>query len=169
MTNRSNVKAKLCWKSSPVGDLAIVTSKDRLELVTFRHLWEGFKSKFPGVEVGSDPYSIIVCNQLDEYFAGERMMFDLDLNMKGTSFQNQVWNSLVKIPYGKVITYKEQACLIDNPKAVRAVGRANGLNPFCIVLPCHRVVGSNGELTGYAGGIKHKKFLLEMEALGAIV
>jgi methylated-DNA-[protein]-cysteine S-methyltransferase len=85
------------------------------------------------------------------------------MKLDGTAFQNRVWSSLSKIPFGKTITYKQQAVLIESPDAARAVGRTNGLNPFCIVLPCHRVIGSSGALTGYAGGLKAKKYLLDLE------
>jgi O-6-methylguanine DNA methyltransferase len=85
------------------------------------------------------------------------------MKLDGTAFQNRVWSSLAKIPFGKTITYKQQAVSIKSPAADRAVGRTNGLNPLCIVLPCHRVIGSSGSLTGYAGGLRAKKYLLELE------
>jgi len=101
--------------------------------------------------------------QLEEYFKGERKVFDLKLDYKGTNFQKTVWESLHTIPYGKTTTYLKQARLLGDEKAIRAVATSNGKNPFWIVLPCHRVVGSDGSLTGYAGGIWRKKWLLEHE------
>lgn len=102
-------------------------------------------------------------NQLDDYFNGKRMDFDLKLNPKGTEFQRKVWNALTKIPYGEVCSYKDVAMEIDNPKACRAVGLANKKNPIAIVIPCHRVIGKNGKLVGYAGGLDTKEKLLELE------
>ena len=101
--------------------------------------------------------------QLEEYFNGERKFFDLKLDYIGTDFQKRVWKSLNNIPYGKTTTYLKQARLLGDEKAIRAVATANGRNPFWIVLPCHRVVGSDGALTGYAGGLWRKKWLLEHE------
>ena len=101
--------------------------------------------------------------QLEEYFSRERKVFDLQLDYNGTDFQKTVWKSLNDIPYGKTTTYLKQARLLGDEKAIRAVATANGKNPFWIVLPCHRVVGSDGSLTGYAGGIWRKKWLLEHE------
>lgn len=101
--------------------------------------------------------------QLVEYFAGRRTEFDLPLAPTGTEFQRRVWRELGKIPYGERITYGEQAKRLKRPSAARAVGAANGRNPLPIVVPCHRVVGSTGELTGFAGGLKMKAQLLELE------
>lgn len=101
--------------------------------------------------------------QLKAYFDGTLRKFDLRLNPQGTEFQKTVWNALTEIPYGKLISYGDLARKIDNPKAVRAVAAANGRNPLWIVIPCHRVIGSDGSLTGYAGGLWRKKWLLEHE------
>ena len=101
--------------------------------------------------------------QLDEYFHGTRQKFDLKLDLEGSAFQLKVWNELLKIPYGTTISYMELAARIGNIKAFRAVGGANGHNPISIIVPCHRVIGSNGRLTGYRGGLKRKKWLLEHE------
>jgi len=101
--------------------------------------------------------------QLEEYFAGTRTQFSLNLNAKGTDFQHQVWRQLTTIEYGQTCSYADIAKGIDNPKAVRAVGAANGRNPLTIVVPCHRVIGSNGKLTGYAWGTSIKAGLLELE------
>lgn len=102
--------------------------------------------------------------QLDEYFAGERQQFDLPLHPLGTPFQVQVWWELSRIPYGTTISYGEMARRIGQPSAVRAVGAANGRNPLPIVLPCHRVIGANGSLTGFGGGLPTKQFLLSLES-----
>jgi len=102
--------------------------------------------------------------QMEEYFAGDRTEFDLKLNLQGTDFQKSVWRELLNIPYGKTRTYLEQTKKIGDPKAIRAVASANGKNPIWIIVPCHRVIGSDGSLTGYAGGIWRKKWLLEHES-----
>lgn len=101
--------------------------------------------------------------QLDEYFAGARRSFDLPLNPAGTEFQKKVWDALVGIGYGETRTYGRIAATTGNPKACRAVGMANNRNPIAIIIPCHRVVGANGSLTGYAGGLDKKEFLLDLE------
>lgn len=101
--------------------------------------------------------------QLNEYFCGARKEFDLPLAPVGTDFQHKAWRALMKIPYGKVWSYGEQAKYLKNPKASRAVGGANGKNPIPIIIPCHRVIGSNGKLTGYSGGMKMKVALLKLE------
>ncbi len=102
--------------------------------------------------------------QLKEYFDHKRETFDVKINPQGTSFQKKVWKELQKIPYGKSCSYKEQALKLGDLKSIRAVASANGKNPLWIVIPCHRVIGSNGDLTGYAGGIWRKKWLLEHES-----
>jgi len=101
--------------------------------------------------------------QLEEYFSGKRTEFDLPLKMKGTDFQKSVWNVLESIPFGKTLSYKEVAEKIKNPKAVRAVGGACNKNPIAIIVPCHRVVGSNKKLVGFAGGLSTKEYLLGLE------
>jgi methylated-DNA-[protein]-cysteine S-methyltransferase len=102
--------------------------------------------------------------QLDEYFEGNRTRFDLKLNPQGTIFQKKVWDELLNIPFGKTRSYMEQTKKIGDPKAIRAVAAANGKNPIWIIIPCHRVIGSDGSLTGYTGGIWRKKWLLEHES-----
>lgn len=102
--------------------------------------------------------------QLQEYFEGKRTDFDLKLNPKGTEFQQKVWKSLLEIPYGKTVSYMDQTKKLGDIKAIRAVASANGKNPLWIVVPCHRVIGTNGSLTGYAGGLSRKKWLLEHES-----
>jgi methylated-DNA-[protein]-cysteine S-methyltransferase len=106
-------------------------------------------------------------DQLAEYFAGERRSFDLTLQPKGNAFQRKVWTQLIRIPYGATRSYGQLAAALGDPRLARAVGAANGQNPLSIIVPCHRVVGSNGKLTGYAGGIERKGFLLDLEAAPA--
>ncbi len=109
------------------------------------------------------PLSAEVYRQLQEYFAGKRTVFTVPYALNGTSFQQAVWTQIAKIPYGQTVTYKDIAQAIDKPRAFQATGRAVGANPLAILIPCHRVVGSNGELTGYAFGLEMKKTLLNLE------
>ena len=102
-------------------------------------------------------------SQLNDYFEGKRTNFDFKLNPKGTEFQQKVWKALLEVPYGKTRTYLEQSKILGDVKAIRAVASANGKNPLWIVVPCHRIIGTDGSLTGYAGGIRRKKWLLEHE------
>ncbi len=150
--------------STPVGNLHLVADSNSLYAVTFDKNWKEFKKMFDSLEEGENFILKQAKRQLAEYFKGKRSKFDLPIALTGTPFQKKVWASLEKIPYGKTRSYKEQATLIRSPKAVRAVGSANGKNPLCIVLPCHRVIGSNGSLTGYGGGLANKKILLELES-----
>lgn len=122
-----------------------------------------FSEEFSGI---SSPLSDLGAAQLREYFEGERKVFDLPLKISGTPFQEMVWGELLKIPYGETRSYKDIATSIGNPKASRAVGMANNRNKIAIIIPCHRVIGANGSLTGYAGGldIKEKLLLLEKKA-----
>ena len=103
------------------------------------------------------------CSELEEYFAGKRKKFDIEINFEGTPFQHKVWQELLKIPYGKTISYADLAKAVKNPKACRAVGSANGKNPIAVIIPCHRVIASNGSLGGYAYGLEVKKHLLDLE------
>jgi len=111
----------------------------------------------------NDPYLFQTFNQLQEYFSRTRKVFDLPIDLEGTDFQTKVWNEVKKIPYGKTRSYKYIAEKLGNVKSIRAVGRANAQNPIPIIIPCHRVIGSNGTLTGYAGGLDVKEKLLEIE------
>jgi methylated-DNA-[protein]-cysteine S-methyltransferase len=111
-----------------------------------------------------DPALNKAIRQLNEYFAGERTAFDLPIKQAGSAFQQEVWEQLLKIPYGKTISYGQQSRLMNNPLGIRAIASANGKNNLWVVVPCHRVIGSDGSLTGYAGGIWRKKWLLEHEA-----
>lgn len=135
-------------------------------------LIEGNESGISKISVTSDETAlsesipelfIEVVMQLNEYFEGSRTHFHFKMNLNGTDFQKKVWNELLKIPYGKTASYQEVTNNLGDPKAIRAVANANGKNPLWIVVPCHRVIGSNGSLTGYAGGLWRKKWLLEHE------
>lgn len=148
---------------SPVGPLQLVASDDGLAGV----LWGGDESRRVRLNiVGEDrrhPVLLETERQLTEYFAGKRRKFSLKLDFAGTEFQNKVWQALLAIPFGETRSYGEVARQIGKPKAVRAVGAANGKNPISIIAPCHRVVGSNGKLTGFAGGLEAKARLLALE------
>ena len=118
----------------------------------------------PGeIRTSSSPLIREACIQLNEYFSGKRRKFDLPLSIKGTPFQQAVWKQLQEIPYGETISYSQLAKSVNNPKACRAVGSANGKNPIPIIIPCHRVISSNGRLGGFACGIDIKVWLLELE------
>ena len=119
--------------------------------------------KMPAVNE-SNPHIENLQRQLDEYFKGERQKFDLKLILPGTEFQKSVWNLLLTVPYGVTRSYSEQAATLGNPAAIRAVAAANGSNRIAILVPCHRIIGSRGQLTGYRGGLQRKQYLLDMEA-----
>jgi AraC family transcriptional regulator, regulatory protein of adaptative response / methylated-DNA-[protein]-cysteine methyltransferase len=113
---------------------------------------------------GESPYFETLKKQLNEYFAATRKEFDVPLDAAGTAFQQSVWAELQRIPFGTTRTYMQQAKALKNPLAIRAIAHANGTNPIAIIIPCHRVIGSDGSLTGYAGGLRRKKWLLELES-----
>lgn len=113
--------------------------------------------------VGDHPYHALLETQMNEYFAGIRKEFDLPLQLVGSEFQKKVWTGLLEIPFGKTRSYKEQSIFLGDEKAIRAVAGANGQNSIAIIVPCHRVIGSSGSLTGYGGGLPRKKWLLEHE------
>jgi methylated-DNA-[protein]-cysteine S-methyltransferase len=153
-----------CHYSSPVGEL-LLTSSDGMITGLYMSLHRGGPAPRPKPEWGRDDRSLrLVCNQLKAFFAGELRAFDLPLLMTGTPFQKQVWEGLLTIPYGTTISYAELAGRIGRPGASRAVGAANGRNPIGIVVPCHRVIGANGTLTGYGGGLDRKEWLIAHEA-----
>ena len=147
---------------SPIGALLLVAEDDAL-CGLYTNVESGW---LPRIEIGPSDDSTLpeVRRQLDEYFAGTRQTFDLHIRLHGTAFQRQVWDALMKIPFGQTRSYGEQARHIGLPDAPRAVGAANGQNPVSIIVPCHRVIGANGALTGYAGGIERKRWLLAHEA-----
>jgi methylated-DNA-[protein]-cysteine S-methyltransferase len=140
---------------SPIGNILIQEKKGLLEKVVFYD---------EEIELEESSGVIKECvNQLTEYFKGDRQIFDLPLNIRGTDFQKNVWDVVGKISYGKTGSYMDIAQTLNNTGAIRAVGAANGKNNFHIIIPCHRVIGSDGSLTGYVGGVDKKKKLLELE------
>jgi len=153
---------------SPVGQLRLVASDTALVAVLWPTEREG-RVRFsidPVVHRAPSASTVLstTARQLDEYFEGKRQTFDVPLDLRGTEFQTQVWQSLASIPFGETSTYGKQADAIGRPTAVRAVGSANGRNPLSIVLPCHRIVGADGKLTGFAGGLEAKRWLLDHES-----
>jgi methylated-DNA-[protein]-cysteine S-methyltransferase len=149
------------YLESPIGKLLLAGGANGLQQIIFST--DG-RPAAPNPEWIEDSSALAdAVRQLKAYFAGELENFDLSLSPQGTSFQQRVWSELQKIPYGKTISYGELARRIGNPKASRAVGLANGSNPISIVIPCHRVIGSNGKLTGYGGGLPIKEKLLALE------
>ncbi|MFJ7311773.1 methylated-DNA--[protein]-cysteine S-methyltransferase [Pseudomonas sp. NPDC098747] len=148
---------------SPVGELKLVANGSRLAAI----LWENDRPNRvrlgPMTQAPDNPVLLKTARQLEEYFAGTRNCFDLELDFVGTDFQKQVWAALLTIPFGETRTYSQIAQQIGNPAAVRAVGAANGRNPISIVAPCHRVIGASGKLTGFAGGLEAKERLLRLE------
>ena len=151
---------------SPVGELTIITSPEGLHAI----LWEDYGNNTYYKQIlanftqnDQEKYIVQVKQQLNEYFKGKRHDFTVKLVLQGTDFQIQAWNELIKIPYATTLSYAEQALRIGDKKKARAMGMANGLNPIPIIIPCHRVIGSNGNLTGFGGGIDKKKLLLTLE------
>jgi methylated-DNA-[protein]-cysteine S-methyltransferase len=146
---------------SPVGALTLVADDEVLIGVYFRSHWYKPDPATFGPRV--DDGLAQAKRQLAEYFAGQRRSFDLAVDARGDDFQRRVWDLLNQIPYGQTSTYGELARRLGDPTLAREVGAAVGRNPLCVIVPCHRVVGTNGALTGYAGGLKRKKFLLDLE------
>jgi methylated-DNA-[protein]-cysteine S-methyltransferase len=150
------------WFVSPIGPLLLAGSDLGLKLVSFA---EGRRARAVDRSWREDAAIFAeTTEQLRSYFAGERIAFDLPLILEGTEFQKKVWTALQTIPYGETISYKGLAERIGNPNAVRAVGAANGANPIPIIIPCHRVIGNDGSLTGFGGGLPLKKKLLQLES-----
>lgn len=146
---------------SPIGNLLICAEDEHITKILFFHSEDDYGLK--KAERKRTPLIEKCILQLNEYFEGKRKDFDLPLKPSGTAFQLKDWAALQKIPYGKTCSYKDIAIAIGNEKACRAVGMANHNNPISIVIPCHRVVGADGSLTGYGGGLHIKKYLLELE------
>lgn len=146
---------KMAYLTSPLGTVLVTGNQSGVQNISI--------TDTPCTEtvVPDDLKDVVL--QLREYFEGKRKRFDLKLIPDGTEFQKKVWKALMEIPYGRTISYLELAEKLGNPNAVRAVAAANGKNPLWIVVPCHRVIGRDGSLTGYAGGIQRKKWLLEHE------
>lgn len=149
---------------SPVGPLTLVATDGALSglyMEKQRHLPSEETFGAPG-DPDTEPFATVAA-QLTAYFAGDLTEFDVPLDLHGTPFQRRVWTALQGIPYGETITYGELAAELGNPSASRAVGLANGRNPVSVIVPCHRVVGSTGSLTGYGGGLERKRYLLDFE------
>ena len=150
------------WFESPIGPLLLAGADSKLKLVSFakgKHARQVHPDWIEDASVFAD-----AIDQLQRYFAGNLETFDLPLLLEGTAFQKKVWTALKNIPYGETISYKTLAQRVGSPKAVRAVGAANGANPIPIILPCHRVIGNDGSLTGFGGGLPLKQKLLALES-----
>lgn len=149
--------------SSSLGPLYLVASDEGLSGV----YWD--EQTVPYLKDGNPgdaaSHLLMAAEQIQAYLSGERKDFDVPLELKGTQFQQEVWNELRRIPYGQTISYSELANRVKRPKACRAVGSANGKNPLCLIIPCHRVIASNAALGGYSGGLDRKRRLLELESL----
>ena len=148
---------------SPVGKLTLLASEKGLAGIHFENRYHD------SWEQGQSSFLDQAESEMQQYFAEERTKFEVSLDPQGTDFQRSVWNELSKIPYGVVVSYLDIAKGIRNPKAVRAVGLANGANPISIIIPCHRVIGANGKLTGYGGGLERKQKLLKHEKAGFLL
>ena len=151
--------------ATPVGELTLVASDQGLRAI----LWPKLSTARAGIHpmprrTPGHPILMQAAAQLDGYFAGSRTTFEIPLDLQGTRFQLAAWRSLARIPFGTTTSYGRQAAAHGSPKAARALGAANGANPVCIVLPCHRVIGADGSLTGFGGGLPTKQWLLDHEA-----
>jgi methylated-DNA-[protein]-cysteine S-methyltransferase len=155
---------------SPVGTLLIAATDQGLSGIYFEE-HKHFKGKDgwqkPALQSPAAKHLAQTAKQLDEYFAGKRKEFNVPLDLLGTEFQRSVWQELNDIPFGKSVSYAQHAQKLGNPKALRAVGSAIGKNPVSIIVPCHRVIGSTGNVTGYAGGLERKRFLLALEGIAS--
>lgn len=149
----------------PFGELTVVASDKGVRYITFEN--DAHPKSYQNMSVIDDASHPVVARtvaQLHEYIKGTRRTFDVPLDLVGTEFQVQAWSALAKVPYGTTASYAQQAASIGRPKATRAIGAANGRNPVVVVLPCHRIVGADGSLTGFGGGLHVKKWLLDHEA-----
>jgi len=169
-TANESINFSLTEISTPLGTLIAGATNKELCLLEFqikeRHEKQILKlaeslNSFPVIGINS--ILELTVHQLDEYFQGKRKKFEIPLVIKGSPFQENVWRELLRVPYGKTITYKELSERLGSPKAVRAVANANGENRIAILIPCHRIIGSNGKLVGYGGGIEKKRYLLNLE------
>jgi methylated-DNA-[protein]-cysteine S-methyltransferase len=156
--------AQLAYTSidSPIGELLLVGDGERLHGL---YMQAGRKPASVAAhwQCSAAPFAAVRA-QLEEYFAGERSQFDVALTLQGNAFERRVWAALQRIPYGETVSYGEIATRIGSPTAARAVGLANGRNPVAVIVPCHRVIGADGGLTGYGGGLERKRLLLELES-----
>jgi methylated-DNA-[protein]-cysteine S-methyltransferase len=156
---------------SPIGPLRILSTSEGLAAILFgkgarRKPDSWVRRVFPGVNVEpAGSAHRVFDKQIREYFEGRRRVFELGLDLRGTDFQKKVWTEVSRVPYGQAVSYGEIAHLIGKPRAVRAVGAANGANPIPIVIPCHRIIGADGSLTRYGGGLKNKRWLLAHEGI----
>jgi methylated-DNA-[protein]-cysteine S-methyltransferase len=153
-----------CHFESPIGRLLLTSDGTALTGLYMEPSRKAQSTEGWTEDASVAPIALTV-RQLGEYFAGTRRHFDLPLRLQGTDFQRRVWQALTEIPYGQTWSYGELAKRIDNPSASRAVGLANGRNPISILVPCHRVIGADGSLTGYGGGLERKRWLLAHEGL----
>ena len=164
-------KVNIQYYQSPCGELVLASSGGELCLCDWNFMPCAERNRrrlarMLGASFSEEPSEVLreTAAQLDEYFAGQRRAFSIPLRTVGTDFQKRVWNILAGIPYGQTTSYKEVAVKADNPKGVRAVAQAVGANGISIIIPCHRVIGSDSSLTGFAGGLEAKRMLLQMEA-----
>ena len=151
---------------TPIGDLVAIASKKELYQLEFSDtIHSDYLSKNLNVDIIDEeiPLHVTISAEIHQYFNGKLNQFSIPLNPIGTPFQKKVWEALLKVPYGETRTYLEQSEILGDPKAIRAVGTANGRNKIAIIIPCHRIIGSDGKMTGYAGGIERKKELLMLE------
>lgn len=151
------------WES-PLGRLYVAADARAVRAVAFDSNWARIHALLGQMPEASNPLTRQAISQLQAYFAGSRQTFDLPLHLEGTDFQRRTWQALQAIPYGATRSYAEQAAAIGQPQAVRAIGHTNGLNPVSIIIPCHRVIAKSGKLTGYAGGLAAKQYLLQLES-----
>lgn len=150
----------VAYLQTPLGTAYIEGDTDGLQIVSISN--DPIPSNF-----GSIPDDLVIgVQQLADYFAGKRTVFDLKLNPKGTDFQKRVWEELLNVPFGRTMSYLDLSRRLGDEKAIRAVAAANGKNPIWLIIPCHRIIGSDGSLTGYAGGLWRKKWLIEFEKGG---
>jgi methylated-DNA-[protein]-cysteine S-methyltransferase len=164
-TDTSIQNIQYAWKTR-IGILYLTASEKGLQGLD----WQQQETPLVVNLEGTDPMRVVLrkaVQQLGEYLGGKRREFDLELDFSGTPFQESVWKALREVPFGKTISYKQLAVMIRNPKAVRAVGSANGKNPLAIIIPCHRVIAADGSIGGYSGGIENKEKLLAWEKTGA--
>lgn len=150
----------VAYLQTPLGTAYLEGDTDGIQIVSISH--DPIPSNF-----GSIPDDLVICvQQLADYFSGKRTIFDLKLNPQGTHFQKRVWDELLNVPFGRTMSYLDLSRRLGDEKAIRAVAAANGKNPIWLIIPCHRIIGSDGSLTGYAGGLWRKKWLIEFEKGG---
>lgn len=152
---------RYCYLPSPIGQLLAI-AEGSLITGLYMHGHKGRPEPQPDWRPADEPFAFLR-QQLEDYFAGRRQTFDVPLRLAGTPFQRRVWKELARIPFGTTITYAQLAARVGQPAAARAVGHANSRNPISIVVPCHRVIGADGALAGYAGGLDKKRWLLDLE------